>query len=218
MRRNLLLATVLLVAGCAHTPHGFPSRSAPGITIVDTKQAEEACLRGRPFTLAFAPGDNDETLMVRFLRAARAQGATFVSDIELRAVEQQDGRWQECVTHVSPADHGGRRVVRELEPAHWIQVEVPMRVQESLPEVGVSCPSPARSDPQGRRGDGCVTVRRGGSSRTVYHTERRFVPATWHTDERWVSDWKLDASPPACTPVEPAAPATVVHATIYASR
>ncbi len=250
LRTVTILGALVLAAGSAMPPQGYSAADAPGITVVTQAQAEASGLAGRPFELAFGDGENGTDLMVRFLRAARTQGAAYLSDIEIHLVDKKEGRWQECITRVVPADHGNSQSVTRMDPGHTESHMVMRPVTRTVYESEYRCHSVSRphmvthttyessydyssksyrSHPVTHTSTEYSYEQECHSepvTRTVtryeYQLEHRYVPAQWHTELRWVSNWDLDETAPACGPFERGVAdgnrPNFVHATIYASK
>jgi hypothetical protein len=250
LRLSVVLAALVAAAGSAAVPQGYSREDAPGITVIKPEQASAAELVGRPFSLAFADGENGTDLMVRFLRAAHGQGATFLSDIEIHIVGGKGGAPEDCVTRVVPADHGQLQPQTVMEPGRYEQRQVLKPVSRMVTEYEYRCHSVSRphtrtethyessydfssksykSHPVTRT----VTDYRHEQecksepvtryvTRYEYQMESQYVPAQWRTELRWMSDWDLDETPPACAPItRPLADARhphLVQATIYFAR
>jgi hypothetical protein len=250
LRSALALTALLLAAASAAVPQGYSREDAPGITVIKPEQAEAASLTGRPFAMAFARGENGTALMVRFLRAARAQGAAYLSDIEIHIIGNEDGVAQDCVTRVVPADHGSNQSQTVVEPGRYEMHQVMKPVTQMVTEYEYRCHSEMRPythtettyeysydyashTSQSRPVSRTVTDYRSEQechsepvtrmvTRYEYQMESEYVPAQWHTELRWVSDWDLDETPPTCAPLERPlsddSEPNLLRATIYAEK
>jgi hypothetical protein len=240
----LLVAALVLSAASAVVPQGYSADDAPGITVITPAQAQASSLSGRPFDYRFADGENGTDLIVRFLRAARAQGASYLSDIEIHLVDQKDGRWQECVTRVAPADHGTNQSIQRMDPGHTEMQTVMRPVTRTVTEYEYRCHMVSRPhmvthtsyessyDSMSRSFRSRPVTRTSTEyrmenechsepvTRTVtryeYQYEHRYVPPQWHTELRWISDWQLEESAPVCAPVDGASDVRQPH-TIHAT-
>jgi hypothetical protein len=198
---------------CASTPHGYTAATAPGVQVIQPNEADAAGLEGHAFQLAYGQVPGDKAMLAHFLGVARQKGAAFVSNIEVHVVDDKDGRWEECVTRLLPADRGRRRARTRLVPGYYEDVVVPVSVGGSgFAETKVTCPTSTGTD-------GCIQSTGSGGSSIVYRTETRHIPAHWSTEVQWVSDWTLEETAPSCKPVarslSASAPARLVRATVY---
>jgi hypothetical protein len=250
LRSTVAVAALLLAAASAAVPQGYSQSDAPGITVIKAEQAQAASLTGRPFEMPFARGENGTALMVRFLREARAQGASYLSDIEIHIVGNEDGAAKDCVTRVVPADHGSSQARTVVDPGHYETHSVMKPVTHTVTEFEYRCrmvskpythtetsyeysydyaSHSSRSRPVSRTVTDYRMEQECHSepvTRTVtryeYQMESEFVPAQWHTELRWVSDWDLDESAPVCSPLtEPRADGgrpNLLRAIIYAAK
>jgi hypothetical protein len=242
VRASLLLVALLLAAGSVAAPQARARDEATAITVITPGQAQAASLQGRPFAMAFGDGENGTDLMLRFLRAARAQGASFMSDIEIHLVTRSQQRgWQHCVTHVTP---GG------APPARYRAGRVAERVARTVTEYEVHCRMVMRprtrtethyesqydvtsnshqTRPVTRTYTEMASEQECQSepvTRTVmryeHQLESRYVPPQWRTELRWMSEWALDETPPLCTSlstdVRGGARPHFIRAMIYAQR
>jgi hypothetical protein len=213
----VLLASGLLGA-CAATPKGFTNPAVPGVTVVEAADAKIAGLEGRRFVVALPVELDHSTALQRFLRAARQEGAAFVSDLAVAAVEQQrDGHWLRCVTWILPVDHGQYETTTYVDSDQTVShVEWRTVVRdETVPRE--ECHQVSAAD--GATGTECHTEY---VSQAVVSTEQvkveESLPGDVREVETWVPDWKLDSAAPRCAPVEATAPQHFVFATIYAAR
>jgi hypothetical protein len=193
MTRLLLRAVAVAALGlgaCAHTPRGFTS-AATGVTVVDA--AEARGLHGRPFVVALPQGLDPATATTRFLRAARAEGAAFVSDLTFTSV----GTAERCTARVRPVDHGGELALTVVVPDHVVE-RVEWRT--IVHQVRESPTSPSHPEV---------------ATEQVFVQED--VPGGWREEKRWQSNWKLDREPARCAPAATTTPANLVYATIYAA-
>jgi hypothetical protein len=229
LRSTVALAALFLAAASASLPQGYSQSDAPGITVIKAEQAQAASLIGRPFAMPFAKGENGTALMVRFLRAARAQGASYLSDVEIHIVGNEDGVAQDCVTRVVPADHGSSHSQMVMQPGRTEYHSVMKPVTQMVTEYEYRCHPEmkpythtettyeysydyASHSSQSHPVTRTVTDYRSEQechsepvtrmvTRYEYQMESQYVPPQWHTELRWVSDWDLDESPPVCAPL-----------------
>jgi len=229
--RTLTIIGALVLAGAsAMPPQGYTAADAPGITVVTAEQASAAGLQAQPIELAFGDGENGTDLMVRFLRTARAQGASYLSDIEIHLVDKKDGHWQECITRVVPADHGQNQTITRMDPGHTESHMVMRPVTRTVYESEYRCHSVSRphtvtethyeySYDYASKSSRSRPVTRTRTeyryeqecrsepvTRTVtryeYQLEHNYVPPQWHTELRWISNWDLDETSPVCAPLD----------------
>jgi hypothetical protein len=252
LRSSLLIAAVVAAAGSAAVPQGYSRDDAPGITVIKPQEADPDELVAQPFALAFADGENGTDLMVRFLRAANAQGAAYLSDIEIHIVghDEASGQAQDCVTYVVPEDHGTMQPQTTMTPGRYETRQVLKPVSRMVTEYEYRCHSVSRPHTrtethyESSYDFSSKSYRSRPVSRTVtdyryeqecksepvtryvtryeYQMESQYVPAQWHTELRWMSNWNLDETAPACAPIDrPVADASrphLVQATIYLPR
>ena len=218
MRSVAALAAVLFcLAGCALAPRGFTSGAVPEVTVVDAAAAQAAHLEGRPFVIALPAEVDRDAATARFLRAARQEGAAFVSDLVVDAVAPADGRWQRCVTRVFPVDHGSYLVTSYVEPDRTVEHVKKRKVVRQETKKVQDCR--AGLDAHGSGHTGCTTRE---VSHPVEVTEKysvyETIPGGVRQRRTWVADWRLDAAPVACALIDATSPANLVSATIYAER
>jgi hypothetical protein len=208
----------LTLSGCVVAPQGFTHPGVPGITVVVATDAKLAGLEGRRFTIALPVELDRDAALKRFLRAAHREGAAFVSDLAVAAVaEQEDGRWQRCVTRVQPVDHGHNETTTVVEPDRTVSHVEWQTVSRQVTEPRESCHRVTDGNRAGSTD--CVTEY---VPHTVESTEQvkveETIPGGVREQATWVADWKLDAAPAACAWVAAGVPTKLVYATIYDVR
>jgi hypothetical protein len=98
---------LLLASGCgAPALRGYTDTRAPGVTMLASKAAnghkelQKKELR-IPMGEDAAVADND-ALVLEFMDQAKDEGARYVSDVQIRVLNEEDGVATDCVTHAAP--------------------------------------------------------------------------------------------------------------------
>jgi hypothetical protein len=105
--RGLLLLPLLVSAACGGGAlRGYTDSRAPGITLLATRAADGHKELARrelrvPMGEDAAVAEND-ALVLEFMDQAAGEGALYVSDVQIRLFNKENGAASDCITHAAP--------------------------------------------------------------------------------------------------------------------
>jgi hypothetical protein len=87
---------------------GYHGDNESDIVLITPERASSLSHPGETYDLPFGVDDDVEALAAEFMSRAAGEGASYVSDLEIHLVAEEDGKQVDCIATVDPVRHAQR--------------------------------------------------------------------------------------------------------------